>query len=125
MTAMRRDQRMAAHAYACVRNVPMNLREQYEVAVNLLGPAVLRNGLCAALAFLERRSESLAYQQFFRDLAGADVPGLETRESERPEHALPERARQLDLDEYQLASREMLLVAHWFKRAVQATFQEE
>jgi CRISPR-associated protein Cmr5 len=116
---------MAAHAYACVRSVPLDQREDYRVAVNVLGPSVLRSGLCAALAFLERSADSPAYRQFFRDLAGAEVPGLEVEEGEKPEHALPERARQLELDDFMLASREVLLVAHWFKRAVQATFGED
>jgi CRISPR-associated protein Cmr5 len=122
MKAMRRDQRMAAHAYRCVQNVPPGQRDEYAVAVNMLGPAVLRDGLCAALAFLERDATSAACKQFFKDLAEADIPGLSEGDTRSPEHALPERARHLELDAYMLASREILLVAHWFKRAVQATF---
>lgn len=124
MTALRRDQRMAAHAYACVRAVPPELRQDYKVAVDLLGPAILRNGLCAALAYLERNADSPANRQLFKDLSKAGIPGL-SGDGENPEHALPERARLLNLDDYMLASREILLVAHWFKRAVQATFSEE
>lgn len=121
MRAMRRDQRHAMHAYTCVRRVPSAQQDDYRIAVDTLGPAILRSGLCAALAFLER-SGSPASRQLFEDLAGAEIPGLSADGAEAPEHALPERARQLEVDDYMLASREILLVVHWFKRAIQATF---
>ena len=135
MKPMRRDQRIAVHAYECVRKVQPAHQDDYRTAVNTLGPAILRDGLCAALAFLERNAKSAAYKQFFADLAAADIRGLSAGDIKsstpgkqlalaEPEHALPERARRLDLDTYMLASREALLVAHWFKRAVQAVFED-
>ncbi len=123
MKQMRRDQRQAAHAYACVREVPADQQDEYRIAVDTLGPALLRTGLCAAFSFLQRRANTDAVQRLFKDLANADIPGLTVGDKEKPEVALPERAWQLELEDYMLASRELLLVTHWFKRAIQATFK--
>lgn len=133
MNGLRRDQRRAMHAYARVRDARDKLKDDwthYKVAVDMLGPAVLQNGLVAAFAFLERelgkaankradedpsRGRAGARKRLLDDLAKAGIPGLDVSGAE-----LPARVRDMNADEYMLATREVLLVAHWFKRAAQA-----
>ena len=52
---MLRDQTRARHAYASVGTVPPEHREDYKIAVNAFGAHVIRSGLCAAIAWLQRR----------------------------------------------------------------------
>jgi CRISPR-associated protein Cmr5 len=111
-----RDQRRALHAYEAVGKVPKNDRNDYEIAVSDLGANILRSGLCAAIAAVQRlgsRGELL-----LEHLASAGVPGLERATAKD----LAKRMRELDVDAYIIATREMLQVAVWLKRAVQATF---
>ena len=93
-------------------------QKNYRIAVNDFGANILRNGLCAAIATvqrLDRRGELL-----LQHLASANIPGLEGVDS----RSLPGRIRELDADSYMIATRELLQVATWLKRAVQATFKE-
>jgi|GEM_PF-708816 len=133
-----RDQRRALHAYDAVAKVEqrqqndyrlhrrglsagqdvakVEQRQQndYDIAVNDLGANILRGGLCAALAAIQRlgnRGEVL-----LDHLATAGVPGLDSANA----GDLVRRVRELDADSYMIATREMLLVAAWLKRAVQA-----
>jgi CRISPR-associated protein Cmr5 len=111
-----RDQQRALHAYEVVGGVPRDQWKDYEIAVNDLGANILRSGLCAALAAVQRlgsRGELL-----LGHLAAARVPGLEGASARDLAH----RVRELDADAYMIATREMLRVAVWLKRAVQATF---
>lgn len=114
-----RDQRRALHAYESVADVPRAQRKDYEIAVNDLGANILRNGLCAAIAAVQRlgaRGDLL-----LGHLAAAGVADLEdvTRED------FARRVRELDAESYMMATRELLQVAVWLKRAVQATFGED
>ncbi|MCG8554133.1 MAG: type III-B CRISPR module-associated protein Cmr5 [Proteobacteria bacterium] len=111
-----RDQRRALHAYESVGNVPKAQQKDYEIAVNDLGANILRSGLCAAIAAVQRlgsRGELL-----LGHLAGAGVPGFEGAAASD----VARRVRELDADAYMIATRETLQVAVWLKRAVQATF---
>ena len=49
-----RDQLRARHAYASVASVPAPNFDDYRIAVNAFGTQVLRLGLCAAIAWLQR-----------------------------------------------------------------------
>lgn len=112
-----RDQRRALHAYGSVGNVPTTQQKDYEIAVNDLGANILRSGLCAAIAAVQRlgnRGDLL-----LGHLAAADVPGLAGATADD----IAGRVRELDADAYMIATREMLQVAMWLKRAVQATFR--
>ena len=116
-----RDQQRALHAYEPVGNVPQGQQEQrdYKTAVNDLGANILRSGLCAAIASVQRlgpRGEVL-----LGHLAVAGVPGLQGATA----RDLAKRVRELDADSYMIAAREMLQVAMWLKRAAQATFGED
>jgi len=113
-----RDQQRALHAYNAVATVQRQQQKDYEIAVNDLGANILRSGLCAAIASVHRlgnRGDVL-----LGHLASAGVPGLESATAQ----TLAERVRGLDADSYMIATRELLQVATWLKRAVQATFEE-
>jgi CRISPR-associated protein Cmr5 len=114
-----RDQRRALHAYESVGKVSKAHQKDYKIAVNDLGANILRSGLCAAIAAVQRlgtRGDLL-----LGHLAAAGVPGLEGAVA----NDLAKRARDLDADAYMIATREMLQVAMWLKRAVQATLEDE
>ncbi len=113
-----RDQRLALHAYKAVGQVPQDQQKDYKIAVNDLGANVLRSGLCAAIAAVQRlgsRGDLL-----LGHLADAEVPGLEGTNYKE----LGKRVGELNADAYMIATREILQVAVWLKRAVQATFEE-
>jgi len=111
-TQLLRDQARALHAYNAVAEVPIDKRADYEIAVNDLGATILRSGLCAALANLQRRKASY----LLKHLAAADLPGLESPDAT----TLFAEIRKLDPETYMLVSRELLAVAKWLKRAAQA-----
>lgn len=115
---MLRDQQRALHAYDAVATVQRGQQKDYELAVNDLGANILRSGLCAAIASVQRlgsRGDVL-----LAHLASASIPGLEQATAQN----LAQRVRELDADSYMMATRELLQVATWLKRAVQATFEE-
>lgn len=111
-----RDQRRAIHAYAAVSSVPLEKRGEYGIAVNGLGANILRCGLCGAIAAVQRLEDRGAL--LLDHIAGADVPGLDGASGKD----VAARIRDLDADAYMIATREMLRVAVWLKRAAQATF---
>ncbi len=111
-----RDQERALHAYDCIDHVPKDQQRNYKIAVNDLGVNIMRSGLCAALAAVQRQGERS--KPLLEHLAGASVPGLENADA----CDLPRRVRELNTEAYMIATREMLQVAMWLKRAAQATF---
>jgi CRISPR-associated protein Cmr5 len=114
-----RDQQRALHAYHAVESVPSESRENYKIAVNDLGANILRSGLCAAIAAVQRCRDG--GNILLGHLASAGVPGLEGATAQD----LAQRVRELDAESYMIATREFLKVASWLKRAVQATFEED
>jgi len=112
-----RDQRRALHAYEAVESIPDERRVDYEIAVSDLGASVLRSGLAAALASLERQKGGRG-GLVLEHLAAAGIPGLEGATNAD----IAQRVRKLDAGSYMLGTREVLQVATWLKRAVQATF---
>ncbi|HZU15022.1 MAG TPA: type III-B CRISPR module-associated protein Cmr5 [Candidatus Dormibacteraeota bacterium] len=114
-----RQQLWALHAYESVASVGKDQRKEYGIAVNDLGANVLRSGLAAAMAALERKRDR-GGKLLLEHLATAGISGLEHATGQD----LPDRVRRLDLDAYLLATREVLQLATWFRRAVQATFEE-
>ncbi|MCC6696205.1 MAG: type III-B CRISPR module-associated protein Cmr5 [Candidatus Hydrogenedentes bacterium] len=114
-----REQKRALHAYECIDSVRNSDQRNYKIAVNDLGANIMRSGLCAALAAVQRldkRGEVL-----LKHLASAQVPGLKGTKAAD----LTQRVRELSVDEYMIATREMLQVAMWLKRASQATFEND
>ena len=118
--ALLRDQRSALYAYKVVSEVPEGQRRDYKIVVNDFGANVLRSGLCAAIARLERETGGRG-GLLLGHLAGAGLPGLE---GVSPDD-LPGRVRALDVEAYMIATREVLQMAAWLKRAAQAIFGED
>lgn len=115
-----RDQQRALHAYKSVSTVTgAQQQKDYKIAVNDLGANILRSGLCAAIAAIQRLGDR--GDLLLTHLAKAGVPGLEGANADD----LATRVRELDADSYMLATREMLQVAMWLRRAVQATFGDD
>lgn len=121
MTLHTRDQERALLAYEWAEQArAQKVVDAYKVRVNALGANVLRNGLVAALAFLERdRKKEKAAELLLGQLADASLPGIS-----KAKGAVPVQVRELPLDAYLLATREVLQLALWMRRAVQATFTE-
>ena len=115
---MLRDQQRALHAYDAVATVQRGQQKDYELAVNDLGANIIRSGLCAAIASVQRLGSRA--DVLLGHLASAGIPGLEQATAQN----LAQRVRELDADSYMMATRELLQVATWLKRAVQATFEE-
>jgi len=115
----RRQQDWALHAYRQVAEVPQGKRNEYRITVNDLGANVLRTGLAGAVAVLERE-EKRGGGLVLTHLAAASIAGLVPATGSD----LGARVRGLGLDEYMIATREVLQVATWLRRAVQATFDE-
>lgn len=115
MTGPLRDQRIALEAYKAVEFLPPSERKDRSIAVNDLAANILRNGLSAALAALEREKAGRG-GWVLRHLAQAGIPPVGSVSREE----LPTRVRELDVAGYMLATRETLRVATWLKRAFQA-----
>ena len=116
-----RDQERARFAYervAKVRDLGEKVFRDYENAVLDLGADILRVGLLAALAAVQRLGDR--GKPLLDDLAKANIPGLEAKDGAQ----LVERARKLDVDGYMIATRETLAVVSWLRRACQATFED-
>ncbi|GAB4510278.1 MAG: hypothetical protein Tsb0020_27360 [Haliangiales bacterium] len=112
-----RDQVRASHAYACVdraRAMPSKERQSYRSQVNDLGATIMRNGLVAALAFIRRRGDEAAIA-LLADLAGYDTHGLGQKDDVEKFIAA---VRELDVDQYMLATRDLLALAVWLRRAI-------
>lgn len=118
-----RDQRRALHAYACVRELLGSPQHNdYRIAVNDLGTNVRRLGLAAALSQIEAeaRKHTSASRALLDHLGKAGITGLANTNAD----SIADAARKLDVDRYMLATRELLQVATWFRRAVQALMSE-
>ena len=112
---MTREQNRARHAYECVRTLDKGLLDDYKIAVNGLAPQVFRSGLAGAMAFLERNTGTAAVPRLLDDLSKAAIPGFPAAGKE-----IPGAVRKMELADYMLATRELIRVILWFKRAVQA-----
>ena len=121
MALQTRDQERARQAYQWAKDAQAkHLAADYKVRINAFGSNVLRSGLVAAMAFLERDGKDEATRLLLDQLANAGIPGVATREGKKLAPAI----RDLELNDYLLATREVLHLALWMRRAVQATFDE-
>lgn len=97
-----RDQKRAAHAYKCVSEVEPSLRKDYNARVNGLGAQVIRSGLAATVAFLERDRDSAAVKLLFKHLLDANIPGVK-RDPRTPAQdetrVVPDSVRALELED--------------------------
>jgi CRISPR-associated protein Cmr5 len=124
MSTRTREQQRALHAWRHVEAVPSEHRDDYKSRVHGLGSAVLRDGLAAALTFVEREArDNKAAARLLEDLAVyLATTGLPELEQAHKRNELPRVVRGLSLEAYMLATREVLKLLVWFRRAVQATF---
>lgn len=127
---MTRDQQRAVLAYRLVGAVvDPGHRKDYRIAVHAFGANLLRSGLAGAMSDLERRG--VGGQTMLSHLVEFSIPPLRqiAQPDGRPEPVtgttLPAAVRALPLADYILATREMLKVVSWLKRAVQATLPDE
>lgn len=118
MTALR-DQNRARHAYACVAAVPERDFSDYKIAVNSFGAHVIKTGLCAAIAFLQRSKETGA-DLFLEHLDMAGIRGLPARADGKTASAFAQRVHAASGSDYMIATRDTLALVVWFRRAVQA-----
>lgn len=114
-----RDQLRARFAYERATGVPQGEQKDYQNAVLALGADILRVGLLAALAAVQRLGDR--GKRLLEDLAAAKIPGLEAKDGQE----VVQKARGLDVDDYMIATRETLAVVAWLRRACQATFKDE
>jgi CRISPR-associated protein Cmr5 len=120
MSGRTREQERAQHAYACAAKVPAKDWSDYKVLTNGFGVFALKNGLAAALAFVERGKSDTANTLFLDHLANARIPCLSGKKG--PD--LPAAVRDLKVADYMLATREVLALVVWLRRAVQAMAPE-
>lgn len=134
-----RDQRRADFAYRRLGDAATQKNiEAKDLAnqVQSLGAFVLRDGLAATMAFLERDKEKPPIK-FLLDLLADWLAGREhpapPKAPARPPGAsdgprsgedLPGWVRRLPLRDYQLCTRELLQLAVWLRRAAQVTLAE-
>ena len=120
---LNRDQQRAQWAYASAEEVAIVSHDDYKITVNDLGANIIRSGLAASIAFLQRDKSRDVINLLLKQLAQPDalgdrcsIPaGLSPSE-------LAAAIRGLELNNYMLATREILALATWLKRAIQATF---
>jgi CRISPR-associated protein Cmr5 len=112
-----RDQERAQYAYRCVDGVVEKTpaqRKTYASLANGFGATVMRNGLVAAVAFVKRRDDPAA-RAFLGHLSDAPIRGLAGKSD------LLQQVIAMDVDQYLVATREVLALAVWFRRAMQAS----
>lgn len=114
-----RDQLRARHAYASVTAVPSRDRDDYRIAVNSFGSHVIRTGLCAAIAWLQRDGRDASHL-FLEHLDKADIRGLAAAPGGKPFATFADKAHAADAANYMIATRDTLALVVWFRRAVQA-----
>jgi CRISPR/Cas system CMR-associated protein Cmr5 small subunit len=120
-----RDQERARHAYRCVEGVAdsgADSERDYLIAVADLGAHILRSGLAAALASLQRERDGRG-GRVLQHLARAGLPGVQWEGGDDTDDFVAAVIR-LDVDGYMLATREALRVAAWLRRAAQARLQK-
>jgi CRISPR-associated protein Cmr5 len=115
-----RDQLRARHAYASVATVPPRDRDDYRIAVNSFGAHVMRTGLCAAIAWLQRADTSGA-ELFLTHLDAAGIRGLAGPVDGRKPEDFARKVHAADAANYMIATRDTLALVVWFRRAVQAS----
>lgn len=110
-----RDQQRAIYAYKAVESLAKESIRDYKVIVGDLGANILRVGLSAALAAVERGGERRS-NWLLGHLADANITGLESTTA----NDFTKVVRELSTDDYIFATREILRLTSWLKRAIQA-----
>jgi hypothetical protein len=121
--SIRRDQQRAIWAYDRVSAAKVaGLLKDYENAVQGFAATVLRNGLAVAASVLERDKGRPGPKFFLTDLADYLPSGIPSGSADD----WPSRVRALArLADYMLATRELLALATWLRRACRALRGDE
>jgi len=120
-----RDQLRARHAYASVESVPPQDWDDYRIAVNAFGAQVIRLGLCAAVAWLQRAPTQGA-GIFLGHLDAAELRGLPPGQPGRGAAlSFAAKVQAADAANYMIATRDTLAHVVWFRRALQAARPSE
>lgn len=117
MTTMR-DQTRARHAYRAVAELTdsRDSFDNFKTLTNGFAAAVLRGGLCSAIAWAQRYHDASAAKRLFDVLGGAriaTVGKVAGKEFARAVH-------RLTTSDYMLATRDTVAFIAWLKRANQA-----
>ncbi len=124
MALIIKDQERARRAYTLVEGIKKKQKD-YKTTLNALGGNIIRLGLSAALAELQRR-EKLGGQEVLEHMAQvlkeANLPGLG---DDVTAENLVKNINALNAEDYMLATREVMAHLAWFRRAVQALFKDE
>ena len=115
-----RDQLRARHAYDSVASVPGRHFEDYRIAVNAFGAQVIRLGLCAAVAWLQRAKTDGA-DLFLEHLGAANLRGLTPGQpGQGVAQSFAAQVQAADATNYMIVTRDTLALVVWFRRALQA-----
>lgn len=114
---MRKDQERAIWAYRCAEAASSMIKD-YENAAQTFAAATLRNGPAVAVSVLQRDAKRKAPAKLLADLAKWEkVPGFAASDVA----GWPMRVRSISsLDDYMLATRELLALVTWLIRACRA-----
>ena len=121
MPMIMKDQERARRAYGLVTNVE-DKQDDYKIAMNGLGANIIRLGLSAALAELQRRGGKggdQALDHLAAVLNEVNLPGLGNA---LKRDNLVNRINRLGAQDYMLVTRELMAQISWFRRAMQAIF---
>lgn len=121
-----KDQERARRAYTLVEGVSQGKREDFKISMNGLGANIIRLGLSAALAELQRRKDrggQEVLEHLTEVLNEARLPGLGnglSADLRDNDNYLVSRINNLEAEHYMLVTRELMAQISWFRRAVQA-----
>lgn len=113
-----RDQERARQAYQHVAGVTQH-QQDYKIAVNSFAGFVLREGLAAAVSWVERTGDERGTQLLLGHLARIGIRGLGQVGNAQE---FGTRVRNASARDYMLATRDLLKTLIWYRRAVQALF---
>jgi CRISPR-associated protein (Cas_Cmr5) len=115
---LRTDQQraLAAYGWAAAASKENHLVE-YQIAVQSFAAALLRSGFAAAVAVLERNKTRAGFERLLGNLSDWPLSGI----GKITASEWPAKVRGLDsVTEYMLATRELILLLGWLRRACRA-----
>jgi hypothetical protein len=115
---LRKDQQRALSAYAWADKAKRaNQLDDYEIAVQAFAATLLRSGFAAAVSVLERNAKRDGFERLLDNLASCPLPGIPAADP----NTWPGNVRALaDVSRYMQATRELLALLAWLRRACRA-----
>lgn len=97
--------------------VTAGVLDEYEIAVQNFAASLLRSGLAVAVSVVERSRERAGFKQLLEHLAAYPIPGFAAGAPDK----WPQQVREIaDTIAYMQATRELVALAAWLKRACRA-----